>query len=323
MKNDNRHRILDIINILYYQTDNEHWITTEEIRNQLEKLGYDRPNRKTIDYNIDFLIKEVDLDIDKKRTSSNNYRWLSRDFELGELKLLADAVMSSRFISLSSSQTIIDKLKKLCSVHEAGQLDRQVLNGASYKHDNKSVIYTIDAINEALVEKKIITFQIADYNRDKKEVLRHDGKIYDISPLGLIWHNDFYYMLGILKGEEKVRSFRVDRMRNFKITDEESEPAPRDFNIENYSSRVFDMFTGKPTEVKLLCQEGMMNFLMDRIGRNIHIKEKRPDGSFIADIVVEIGPTFFAAIFQFKGAMKILGPDWVVDEFNEMVENFK
>ena len=323
MKNDNRHRILDLIGILYNQTDDQHCITTEQISDQLEELGYDRPNRKTVEQNIRFLIDEVNLDIEKVRSSSNQYRWLSREFELAELKLLADAVLSSRFISLSSSKTIIEKLKKLCSDYDAKQLDRDIINGSTFKRDNPTIIYNIDTINTSLSSKKMIKFQIADYDLRMKEVLRHDGKIYEVSPLGLIWNNDYYYMIGIAGGETNIRSFRVDRMRNIEMTDKKSEPVPANFKIEHYSSQVFDMYTGRAAEIELLCQDGMMNYLVDRLGKDVKVTKSNDDGSFTAKIVVEAGPTFYAWIFQFGGLIKITGPDWVKAEFNEKLEQFK
>lgn len=94
-------------------------------------------------------------------------------------------------------------------------------------------------------------------------------------------------------------------------------------NASNYSSRVFDMFTGEITEVELRCQDGMMNYLVDRLGKNVKVTGTFDDGSFTAHIVVEVGPTFLAWVFQFGGLIKIIGPDWVKDKYSKLIESSK
>lgn len=322
MINDNRHRLLDIMKILFEKTDDNNWITTEQIRDELESLGYERPNRKTIDPNIQFLM-DIGYDIEKERGISNRYRWVSRDFELAELKLLVDAVQSSRFISDKRSKAIISKLKGLTSNSMASQLDRKVITGNTFKRDNSYVLYSIDAINEGIRDKVRINFQMVDYDTNMNEVLRHDGLVHDVSPYALIWNNDYYYMLGKASGEEKVKAYRVDRMKNTVVTDAKSDPEPNDFKLEKYSSRVFDMFAGEPAEIKLECKDYIMNYLMDRFGRDFKVVEKREDGSFVADVMVEASPTLYSWIFQFGGDAKIISPNWVCEKFNELVSAFK
>lgn len=322
MVNDNRKRILDIMKLLFEKTDENHWITTEEIRDELEAMGYERPNRKTIDPNIQFLIEELGLDIEKERGVSNRYRWVSREFELAELKLLVDAVQSSRFISDGRSKDIIRKLKGLTSESQGDQLDRKVITSNSFKRDNSYVLYSIDAINEAIRDRKKISFQMIDYDVDMKEELRYDGKVYEVSPYAMIWNNDYYYMLAMESNENKVKPFRVDRMKGTAISDVAADPQPKDFKLDKYSSRVFDMFGGEPAEVRLKCRPYIMNYLVDRFGKEFKVLEKSEDGSFVADVVVEASPTFFSWVFQFGGDCKIIGPEKAVNGFKELVATF-
>lgn len=323
MINENRRRILDIMKLLFEKTDEEHWITTEQIRDELEQMGYDRPNRKTIDPNIQFLIEDMGLVIEKERGVSNRYRWVSRDFELAELKLLVDAVQSSRFISDGRSREIIRKLKGLTSEAMGDQLDRKVLTSNSFKRENSSVLYSIDAINEAIRNRKKVSFQMVDYDVDMNEVLRYGGRVHEVSPYALIWNNDYYYMLGIHSGEDKVRVYRVDRMKNTAVSEVAADKQPNDFKPEKYSSKVFDMFGGEPAEIRLECQPYIMNYLIDRFGKEFRVLEKKADGSFIADVVVEESPTFFSWVFQFGGDAKIIGPDKTREEFMKLVNAFK
>lgn len=322
MINDNRRRILDIMKLLFEKTDEEHWITTEQIRDELEQMGYERPNRKTIDPNIQFLIDEMGLDIEKERGTSNRYRWIDRDFELAELKLLVDAVQSSRFISDSRSREIIAKLKGLTSEYQAEQLERKVITANRFKRDNSSVLYSIDAINDGIRNRRKITFVMVDYDVNMNEQLRYDGRIHEVSPYALIWNNDYYYMLAMATGEDKVKPFRVDRMKNTEVTEIVADKQPAAFKLENYSSRVFDMFGGEPSEIRLECKPYIMNYLIDRFGKDFKVSEKREDGSFVADIVVEASPTFFSWVFQFGGDAKIIGPDKAKESFAKMIQAF-
>lgn len=323
MINDNRRRLLDIMKLLFEKTDEEHWITTEQIRDELEQQGYERPNRKTIDPNIQFLIEEMGLDIEKERGTSNRYRWVGRDFELAELKLLVDAVQSSRFISDSRSREIISKLKSLTSDYQGEQLDRKVITANRFKRDNSSVLYSIDAINEGIRDRKKISFVMVDYDVDMNEQLRHDGRVHEVSPYALIWNNDYYYMLAMATGESIVKPFRVDRMKNTAVLATDADKQPVDFKLEKYSSRVFDMFGGEPAEISLECRPYIMNYLVDRFGKDFRVVDKREDGTFVADIVVEASPTFFSWVFQFGGDAKIIGPDKVKNDFAKMIEAFK
>lgn len=57
------------------------------------------------------LLKEYGLDIESRKGKQNDYFSASRVFETPELKLLVDAVQSSRFITLKKSQNLIKKLR--------------------------------------------------------------------------------------------------------------------------------------------------------------------------------------------------------------------
>lgn len=322
MINDNRRRLLDIMRLLYEKTDEDHWMTTEQIRDELEEMGYERPNRKTIDPNIQFLIEEMGLDIEKERGVCNRYRWVGREFELAELKLLVDAVQSSRFISESRSRDIIRKLRHLTSDYLGDQLDRKVITSSSFKRENSSVLYSIDTINEAVRTARKIRFQMVDYDVDKKERLRYDGLVHEASPYAMIWNNDYYYMLAMPTGESEVRPYRVDRMKNTELTELKADTKPADFRADKYSGRVFDMFGGEPTEIKLDCKPYIMNYLVDRFGKDFKVVEKREDGTFVADVVVEASPTFYSWVFQFGGDARITAPEKACVAFKKLVDAF-
>ncbi len=322
---NNRKKLMDIIQVLYDRTDENHSLDTYQIIYELELLGHEKTDRKTIESTIKFLTDEMDYDIEKEKSTPNRYRWVSRNLELAELKLLVDAVQSSRFISEKKSREIIEKLKRLASNYQAEELDREIITPSTFKRGSSTVLYSIDTINEAIKENLRIRFIMVDYDLDKKEVPRYDGAIHEVSPYALMWNNDYYYMLGTPSdrvGEvPSVRAYRVDRMKHCELTDIPAEAKPQNFKLSKYQSRVFDMFTGKDAEVQLDCSKPYtMNYLVDRFGKDFNVVLKKPDGGFVAQVTVDISPTFYAWVFQFGGDIRITSPAWVCDEFHRMLQ---
>lgn len=324
MASNNRKKLIDIIKILYEKTDEDHALNTYEIIEELELLGHDKTDRKTIESTVKFLTEELDFDIEKEKSTPNRYRWISRNFEIAELKLLVDAVQSSRFISEKRSRDIIEKLKKLTSNSKAAELDRQIITPTTFKRNSNIVLYSIDTINAAIKNNLKIRFIMVDYDLDKKEVPRYEGRIHETSPYALLWNNDYYYMLGTPSDRDEdsaqIRTYRIDRIQKCELTDIPSEPAPSNFKLSKYQSRVFDMFTGKDAEICLDCKKPyLMNYLVDRFGKDFKVTERREDGSFLADVSVDTSPTFYAWIFQFGGDIKITSPEWVCADFKQML----
>lgn len=323
-KSNNRKKLMDIMQLLFEKTDENHYLDTYQIIEELELLGHDKTDRKTIDATVKFMVEELDLDIDKEKSTPNRYRWITRDFELAELKLLVDAVQSSRFISERKSRDIIEKLKKLTSNANAEELDRQIVTPTTFKKDNSSVLYSIDAISEAIREQLRVQFTMIDYNTSMKEVPRYEGRVHEVSPYALLWNNDYYYMLGAPSDNEGIRTYRVDRMKNCIVYDVPAKQKPADFKLAKYQSRVFDMFTGADAEVQLECSKPyIMNYLIDRFGKDFKVIASRQDGSFIAKVMVDSSPTFYGWVFQFGGDIRIISPDWVCSEFNDMLNKQK
>ena len=125
-------------------------------------------------------------------------------------------------------------------------------------------------------------------------------------------------MLGLPSDSDEVRSYRVDRMKDAALSQLPSKQAPADFDLSNYSGRVFDMFTGKTADVVLSCKDYTMNYLIDRFGKDFYSQKTAPD-RFTAKVRVDASPTFYAWVFQFGGDIAIAEPAWVRDEFHAMI----
>ena len=316
--NDNRRKLTGILKLLYENTDAEHSMDTYQIMDALESMGYGRPDRKTIDSNIKFIIEDLGFGIIKEKGKPNRYRWIEREFDISELKMLVDAVHSSRFISSRKSREIIAKLKDLTSVHQAALLNRELHTSYSFKRDGSTALRTADIVTECIKSRSKVSFQMVDYDMYKNEVLRYDGRIHEVSPYALMWNNDYYYMLGKPSDSSEIRAYRVDRMKNASQLHIPAEPEPADFSLDRYSSRVFDMFSGETAEVELSCKDYTMNYLIDRFGRDFYSEKTGPD-RFTARVTVDTSPAFYAWVFQFGGDMTILSPASVKANYTKMI----
>ena len=316
--NDNRRKLTGILKLLYENTDSEHSMDTYQIMDALESMGYGRPDRKTIDANIKYLIEDMGFGIVKEKGKPNRYRWIEREFDLAELKMLVDAVHASRFISRKKCREIVAKLKDLTSAHQAALLNRELHTCHTYKRDGSTALKSADIINDAIRSNSRISFQIAEYDIYKNELLRDDGKTFEVSPYALAWINDVCYMLGRASGSFEVSTYRVDLMRNTTQLRIPAEREPADFNIDDYSSRVFDISGGEMTEVELNCREDMMQAIIDKFGRDFYT-ENDGGGTFTVRVTVDTSPAFFAWVFGFGGAVTIKSPESVKVSFRKML----
>lgn len=309
-------RLLLILELLYKTTDEDNPISTKEIVDYLEKNGFSI-DRKTLANDIKILI-DMDYDIVTIKSSPNKYFWGSRTFEIPELKMLIDAVSSSRFITKKKSEELIQKIAMLASDAQHSQMNRHIIATGRAKSDNRQLYYIVDAITEAINQNKKIQFKYTEYNADKEKVFRHDGEIYTMSPYVLYWNEDYYYVVGYYDKRETVAAFRVDRLHNPEVIDEEAVPKPKDFKIDDYANKIFKMFDGEEAIVELECENSLMKYIVDHYGLDIETRRNTKE-TFIAKVPATLSPTFYGWVFQFAGQMKIISPDKAVDEFKEIL----
>lgn len=310
-------RLLALAKMFYAHTDEEHQWTNTEIMDYLDK--HDVPaNEKTLRGDIR-LLKKMGFDIVTVVSRPNRYYQRNREFSLPELKLLIDAVSASRFITKKKSQDLGDKLAELASEHQKKELHRNVYATNRVKNRNEGIYNVVDLINDAINEKRRITFQYEEFDAALKPVLRNDGEIYELSPYALYWNEDYYYVVGWSDKHGNVSSFRVDRLVKPKITDEKAHRKPGDFDIDDYSRRIFEMFDGEPTLVKLECRNDLAKYIVDRFGTKL-TTTATSDDRFEVEIEVSLSPTFYAWVFQFGGEIRILSPAKAVNEITEMAQ---
>ena len=312
-------KLLYLLKILLEYTDEEHPLTISELIEHLS--GYDIPAERKSLYSDIELLREYGIDIEAVKSKSYGYYVASRDFELPELKLLVDAVQSSKFITRKKSSELIGKIEAFASRYQAKNLERQVFVANRIKTMNESIYYTVDYIHTAISSDSKIAFRYFEWTAKKEKVLKHDGKEYIISPWALTWDDENYYLVAYDSQAGIIKHYRVDKITNIRILDEKREGAESfmEFDMAIYSKSVFGMFGGSAEYVSLLCHESLAGVVIDRFGPEI-VFLSRENGFFEITVSVVLSSQFYSWVFGFGDRMKILSPEKAQKGFLEQLE---
>ena len=312
-------RLLFLEHFLTENTSDEHPVTMDELTAVYAEHGY-KANRNTVRDDIEIL-QSVGVDVIVGQRGKYKVFYIgSRLFELAELKMLADAVASSRFITADKSEGLIVKLTKLTDEHNR----QQIINGSlpinRLKTLSPGIFRTVDTVSTAITDGKKISFQYIDILPTKEIVLRHDGKEYKVSPQTLVWNDDRYYAPSYSEEKKCIVPFRIDRMREVKVLDDSAYIDPQ-FNIADYSRMVLQMFDGneEECEVTLTAENKYMLNIIDRFGEDVPTEIIDME-HFSAKVAVRPSSTFFAWVFQFRSGIRIQEPCKVAESYKAMLE---
>ena len=318
MDNTAKLRPFYIAKILHERTDEEHTLSTTQIIEILESEYGISSHRQTIKTDIEML-RQFGFEIEEIKSTQNRYNMFARTFDTPELKLLIDAVESSKFITSSKSRELVEKISSLTSEHVAAALKRNVSCEGRIKPGNEKVYIILDTINDAINKNKKISFQYFQYNVKKEKKLKHNGKPYVITPLHLVWNGDCYYMVGVYDYQQRLGSFRVDRIaKQPLILDEDGTSAPEDFNIDQYINTIFRMYNSEHEEVELICDNDVMDAIIDRFGEDVTTYANDMT-SFRSVVNIAISHVFYSWVFGFGGKVRIKGPENIKAEYEEML----
>ena len=309
--------------IMTQKTDDEHKLTLPEIQEHL--LAYDvTADRKSL-YDDMEALRVLGIDVIGEKIGRNYYYHVgSKQFDIAELKLLVDAIQSSKFITEKKSNELIKKITGLASEYEASQLKRTVTVQGRVKTMNESIYYLVDDIHRAIAENKQIRFEYMKWNTAKELVPRRD-KPYVMSPWALSWDDENYYMIAYDEAGDMIRHFRVDKMKKIEILDEKraGKDKFKEFDLAAYSKMSFGMFAGEKTKVKLEFKDELVGVMIDRFGKDIPIRPGSKKGWSQTSVDVALSNQFFGWVFGIGKSVKITGPSTVVDTFKKEVKELK
>lgn len=315
-------KLLYLQDYLLKNTDENHSVTLKDMQDYLEGCGI-TAERKSL-YDDLALLKEAGLDlIAEKQDRTVVYRVVSREFELSELKLLVDAVLGSRFVTVKKSAGLIRKLEGLCSRFQANELNRQLTVAGRIKSMNESIYYNVDKIHTAIRDNARITFRYFDYNTKKEKVYRRGGHPYEVSPFALCWDDENYYLVAYDAFHGQIRHYRVDKMSALsEVPDSrrEGEESFRAVDVSAYSRKVFSMFGGESVRVRLEFADTLAGVIIDRFGKELFLTPADRPGYFSFDTDIVVSPQFYGWLFSFGTEARIVYPPGVQEGFTRYLE---
>ena len=315
-KSDNQKlKIFYILDYLQAYSNEKNPVRASDLITMLDRQWGIRCDRKTV-YSDIAALQQYGVDIVSLPGKNGGYYIASRNFELPELKLLIDAVQSSRYLTEKKSRELIEKLCSQCNEQDAKLMRRTVLVSGRVKSMNETIYYNVDAIQEAIAQNKQITFRYFDWDFGGKRKYR--DKEYLASPYGLCQDNENCYLLAF-SDRHGITSYRVDRMTDIQLTEANRIPCPELTGkaLHDHANRLFQMYSGDALDVKMRFHRSLLNVVIDRFGKDTMLI---PDGDeyFNFTVKVAISPMFLSWVIGFGAKAKILYPQSVADACKEL-----
>ena len=313
-----KYKLLYLYQILMEETDEDHVLSTPQLIEKLAAKGI-KAERKSIYADLAALKDEFGVDvIDVGR---GGHYIGSRTFEFPEVKLLADSVLSSRFITERKTVELVEKLKTLASSHQAKQISGRMFVADRVKSMNSSVYYSVDTIASAIDAGCKVSFKYYGYDAKKEKQYHHDGQAVAVSPYDLVWDNEYYYLVAYDSADQKIKHYRIDRMEWIKVLEKEKREgadAYKKADVRSYSKRMFSMFSGEEQSVTLRFADKLANVVIDRFGKDVILA---PDGGghFRVNVKVFVSPQFYGWLFGLGSDAEILAPQKVRDDYAAML----
>ena len=306
-------RILKLLKILQEHTDALHPLNSEQLIGMLNEED-EIVERKTVYSDIAALVKAGYQIESLKGGRDAGYYYDDSVFSAAELRILADAVSSNNFITNKKTDEMLEKLLGL-----ANEYDRKLISSSmSYRHDkaaNEQILYNIDALQKAISENRSVSFHYFDRDIMRGKNYRRKGAAYQSIPYALIWNEDRYYMIGYSEKYHDFTHYRVDRMESISLQDEVTQRV--EFDANSYVQRVFQMFSGESTTVKLRCRQRFASDVLDQFSSSMIVTENTPE-YFEISVKVELSPVFYSWLFKYQNEIEIISPSSVREEYVKM-----
>ncbi len=327
-KDIKRIRLLKIWEILNRDTDEEHPLGTEAILAKLAEEGIECV-RTTLYEDIKTLQK-YGYEIFCLRSTSNQYYVCDRSISVPEVLILMDAVQAAGFITEKKTMELVDKVAKLAGSQRAEVLKQNIVEFTVAKSNNEKILYAVSEISQAIINRKKIYFNCFDYDVNYKRVYRMKSsdptkvRGYKVNPLGTVFDNGYYYLFCYDDWGKKVFHYRIDRMDNVKMLDEEMTEGieAEDFDLSTRKRQLFSMFGGETATVEIRADRGLIDVIHDKFGVAITLQNMNNDTvGFAAD--VQVSPTFLAWCCSFGDKLRVISPSFVVKEIKEYIDKLK
>ncbi|MBO5897296.1 MAG: WYL domain-containing protein [Clostridia bacterium] len=306
-------KLLYIADILSKKTDEDNYISATALCDELAKLGIPA-ERKSIYKDIDVL-REYGYDIIHNGSrSTGGYFMGARKFELAEIRLLSDAVQAANFISQKKTAELVEKIESFASDKQAKTLHSQVYVDKRPKCKNEEIFYNINALDEAISSGYKVTFTYTKRKITDEFKTTKEEKLFKVSPYALIWANDHYYVVCNNEKYDNLMHLRIDRIKKIAITKEtarhfsEVSDYKRSFDSADYAGKLFNMYSGEPKPIEIVCENDLLETMLDRFGENTRI-QRVDDEHFLLRTNAAVSDGLAAWVLQFGGRVRVRTPN--------------
>lgn len=321
----NKIRLLRLWEILKKETDEDHPMGTTALINRLNAEGM-KCNRATL-YGDIALLNKFGYEILCTRAISNEYYVVNRDFDIPEIQILIDAVQAASFVTEHKTPVLVDKLAQLAGSQRAAVLKKNIVEFSTVKGDNELIYYMVDEITTAITKKKKIEFYYFDLGIGKNKVYRMrttvpgERRKYVVNPIATAFHDDKYYLLCYNDRHMTLTQYRIDRMENVKMLDEDLTPNPelKASNIARHKRSLFDMYGGQKEEISFEADVSVLDAVYDRFGDSVRVVSIG-DGKALCNVEVQVGRPLITWFIGFGSALKVRSPQSVIDLIVELID---
>lgn len=313
-------KLVRLAQILTRYTDEENPLTATALCDRLAAMGV-TAERKAIYDDIEQL-RLCGYDIVQSRGLKRGFFLASRDFELPEIYLLADAVRSAKFISAKKTRELISKLDGMLSVEQAQRREKHIYFDGAGKCDNEELYYLIDGINSAIEQRRKISFKYSIRELDEARQTVWKTKEMKISPYAMTWQDDHYYLIGNNEKYDNLLHLRIDRMRKLSITEEPIRPYSQvcgyseRFDTADYTSKLFQMHGGSISTIGLRCSRSILEPILDRFSERVFIRNVS-ETHFEFSIDVAVSEALVSWIVSYGDRIEVLSPEALREKVTE------
>lgn len=317
-------KLLVLADILAKHTDEEHSLTANELCDKLQSEGISA-ERKSIYKDIDVL-RDFGYDIIKSTDKNNTGYFLGeRKFQEAEIRLISDAIQAANFISAGKTAELLKKLESFLSENQAKILRSQVYVEKRPKTSNERIYYTISELDKAINKNLKISILYQKRKITDEFKTATEEKTHKVSPYALIWSNDSYYLICNNEKYDNLMHVRIDRIKSVTLTNEKARHFSEVTNYTNkfdaadYANKSFNMFSGEPKPIQLICNNKLLDVMLDRFGKSVKI-QKNDEDSFLLRTNAAVSEGLVAWILQFGNRVKVNSPNDLIYEIKKKAE---
>ena len=315
--------ILYILNVLKKYSDEEHMLSAIEIQRKVKEIYDVEIDPRTIRRNINLLKYKLDYDISTREENGKGY-YINRDpetdFEPGEIRAIIDNFSYANYIVPSVAKEIINKCKNMQNIYENEKLKDYQIYSVNSKTENAEVIKNIEDISESIFQNKKIKFEYWKYaitNKLEKKIVSTPT----VSPYAIIYNKQEFYLIGIKEGETKFYNYRLDRMKNVQILNEDIKIKKKKSEIQDFAESSTEMFGGEKEEIEAICHIWLLDTIFETFGRNVTI-EKIPNDEEYFKLLVDTNTMGFKMwAMRNIDLVEVKRPITLRNEMQEVVKN--